>query len=126
LGLQVNEIVKRVKLVRSIIGSRPKLHLFAVANPLVVKEVRSLINSIDSSSASIAGAMKEVFRPIGGRINVNQNDQTLNCDCPVCTKHRGAIFLGGCRGSQNYYNTLRKIHNAYQLTHKLKRVLEEP
>jgi tRNA-guanine family transglycosylase len=120
LGLQPQEIISRVRTVREIIGEKAKLHLFAVSNPLVVKEVTKLVDSVDSSSASIAGAMKEVMKPSGGRFNVNRVDQTLTCECPVCSKFKGALFLHGKEGMQNYYNQLRKIHNAYQLTKILK------
>jgi tRNA-guanine family transglycosylase len=124
IGLQPEEIVRRVRLVRSLISNKAKLHLFAVANPLVIKEVKSLIDSVDSSSASIAGAMKEIMRPSGGRVNINHTEHIMNCGCPVCSKYKAAIFLSGGKGSQNYYNKLRKIHNAYQLAARLKKEIE--
>lgn len=125
LRLQPDEIIRRVRLVRNIISEQAKLHLFAVSNPIVIKEVKSLIDSVDSSSASIAGAMKEVMKPSGGRFNINRTDRTIKCDCPVCLKHRGVIFLQGSKGSQDYYNQLRKIHNAYQLTSRLRKICDE-
>ena len=121
LGLQPDEIVKRVCLVREIIGSKPKLHLFAVSNPCVISKVRHLIDSIDSSTASISGAMKEIMTPYGGRKNINKVKRRINCDCPVCKKYGGAIFLQGRKGKQNYYNQLRKVHNAYHLIKKLEK-----
>jgi tRNA-guanine family transglycosylase len=120
LGLQPREILGRVETVREIIGEKAKLHLFAVTNPLVVKEIAKLVDSVDSSSASIAGAMKEVMKPSGGRFNINRVDQTLRCECPVCSRFKGALFLHGKEGMQDHYNQLRKIHNAYQLTKILK------
>jgi len=124
IGLLPEEIIRRVKLVRGLIGSKANLHLFAVANPVVIKEVKSLINSVDCSSAGIAGAMKEVMKPTGGRVNINKAIEVVKCDCPVCCKYNAAIFLNGSRGFQNHYNKLRKIHNAYQLTTRLKKEVE--
>jgi tRNA-guanine family transglycosylase len=123
LALQPQEIVSRVQLVRRIIGKKPKLHLFAVSNPAVLQKVRTLVDSVDSSSASIAGAMKEIMRPDGGRKNINQDGWVMKCDCPVCLKYKGAIFLQGREGIQDYHNQLRKIHNAYQLLEKLRKVI---
>lgn len=120
VGLQPEEIVNRVRLVRSIIGEKPKLHLFAVSNPSVISKVKTLIDSIDSSTASISGAMKEIMTGAGTRRNINRVRENINCDCPVCNKYRGAIILYGKKGMQNYYNQLRKIHNAYQLIKKIK------
>ncbi|MEM2570057.1 MAG: hypothetical protein QXO15_12130 [Nitrososphaerota archaeon] len=125
VGLKPEEIVKRVRLVRSIIGDKPKLHLFAVSNPLVISKVKNLINSIDSSTASISGAMKEIMTVVGTRININKAYEDINCDCPVCSKYRGAIILYGKKGMQNYYNQLRKIHNAYQLIKRIKAICSE-
>lgn len=121
LGLQPDEIISRVRLVRNVIGEKPKLHLFAVSNPLVVNRVKTLIDSIDSSTASISGAMKEVMTPSGNRKNINKMFERMNCDCPVCRKYGGAIILHGKKGMQNFYNQLRKIHNAYQLIKKIQR-----
>jgi tRNA-guanine family transglycosylase len=123
LGLQPKEIIHRVRLVRSIIKEEAKLHLFAVSNALVIKKVKSLVDSVDSSSASIAGAMKEIIRPSGGRVNINYAKWMMKCDCPVCRKYRGAIYLQGREGTQNYYNQLRKIHNAYQLLRNLRQIV---
>lgn len=125
LGLQPKEIAHRVRLVRNIISKEAKLHLFAVTNPLVIKDVKSFVESVDSSSASIAGAMKEVMKPSGGRFNINRPDWTMKCECPVCRKYKGALFLHGKEGLQDHYNQLRKIHNAYQLTTSLKRICNE-
>jgi len=121
LGLQPHEIVSRVRLVRSVIGDEPKLHLFAVSNPQVLNSVKHLVDSIDSSTASISGAMKEVFDPSGGRKNINRMHK-IECDCPVCLKYGGAIFLQGREGLQNYYNQLRKVHNAYHLIKRLEKL----
>lgn len=123
-NLQPIEIVRRVKLVREIIGSKPKLHLFAVSNPEVLKKVKSLIDSIDSSTASIAGAMKEIIQPSGKRLYINNSKAKLKCNCPACINNKGAIFLQGNKGQQDHYNRLRKIHNAYQITTRLKEILE--
>lgn len=123
-GLQADEIESRVRLVRKILGNEPKLHLFAVSNSTVLKRVQSLVDSVDSSTASIAGAMKEIIKPSGGRNHINSARWTLKCDCPVCRKHKGAILLQGKRGTQNYYNQLRKIHNAYQLLFNISKVIE--
>ena len=123
LGLPPEEIIGRVRLVRKIIGNRPKLHLFAVSNPLVISRVKSLIDSIDSSTASISGAMKEVITPSGDRRHINKI-RRMSCGCPVCRKYGGAIFLHGKKGMQNFYNQLRKVHNAYQLIRKIRRCYE--
>jgi len=123
LGLQPQEIEFRVRLVRRILGKEPKLHLFAVSNLAVIQRVKGLIDSIDSSTASIAGAMKEIIKPSGKRSHINQANERLNCGCPVCAKHKGAIFLLGKEGTQNYYNQLRKIHNAYQLLTNLRQIV---
>jgi len=120
LGLRPEEIIKRVRLARKVIGNEPKLHLFAVSNPLVINRVKSLIDSIDSSTASISGAMKEVMTPSGNRRHINKMSRRMSCDCPVCRKYGGAIFLYGKKGMQNFYNQLRKVHNAYQLIRKIK------
>lgn len=119
-GLQPKEIVSRVRLVRKILGSLPKLHLFAVSNPSVIRKVKFLVDSVDSATASIAGAMKEIIKPSKGRSHIDHGDATIECKCPVCRKYKGAIFLQGKRGTQNYYNQLRKIHNAWQLIENLK------
>lgn len=122
--LQPVEIESRVRLVRKILGSEPKLHLFAVSSLTVIRKVKSFVDSIDSSTASIAGAMKEIIKPSGGRSHINHARWTLRCSCPVCRKHKGAILLLGKRGTQNYYNQLRKIHNAYQLLSNLRKVIK--
>jgi 7-cyano-7-deazaguanine tRNA-ribosyltransferase len=119
IGLSTEEVVKRVRLVREIIGDKPKLHLFAVSSPSVISKVKSMIDSIDSSTASVSGAMKDVITPDGRRINMNKVQGRLNCDCPVCRKHDGLVIVNGKKGMQNYYNQLRKVHNAYQLIKKL-------
>jgi len=123
LGLQPQEIELRVRLVRRILGKGPKLHLFAVCNMAIVSKVKGLIDSVDSSTASIAGAMKEIIKPDGKRSHINQAKETLDCECPICSKYKGAIFLLGKRGTQNYYNQLRKIHNAYQLLKNLRQIV---
>jgi tRNA-guanine family transglycosylase len=123
LGLQPNEIESRVQLVRKIIGNDPKLHLFAVSSLTVMRKVKSLVDSIDSSTASIAGAMKEIIKPSGGRSHINHGGWSLKCSCPICHEHKGAILLLGKSGAQNYYNQLRKIHNAYQLLFNLREAL---
>ena len=122
--IQPKEIEFRVRLVRKIIGDLPKLHLFAVSNPIVVRNVKFYVNSIDSSTASISGAMKEIMKPSGGRSHMDKIRKIEDCNCPVCRRHKGAIFLQGKRGSQNYYNQLRKIHNAYQLLTNLRQILQ--
>ena len=121
LGLPPEEIIKRVHLVREIIGDKPKLHLFAASNPVVLSKVRSMVDSVDSSTASISGAMKEVMMSNGRRVNMNKILGRIDCDCPVCSKHSGAIIIHGKKGMQNYYNQLRKVHNAYQLIKKLEK-----
>jgi len=123
LGLQPKEIEHRVKLVRSILGEKPKLHLFAVTSLTTLEKVRSFVDSIDSSTASVAGAMKEIIKPSGKRSHIDQNVE-LMCSCPVCKRYKGAIFLRGKEGTQNYYNKLRKIHNAYQLLENLRKVTD--
>jgi queuine/archaeosine tRNA-ribosyltransferase len=80
-----------------------------------------MVDSIDSSTASISGAMKEIIRPNGGRININKMQGRMNCDCPICRKHDEKIIMQGKRGMQNYYNQLRKIHNAYQIIKSLEK-----
>jgi len=122
LGLQPEEIVKRVRLVREIIGDKPKLHLFAVSNPVVLSKIKSMVDSIDSSTAGISGAMKEIMTPNGRRVNMNKMRERIDCDCPICSKHGGVIIIHGKKGMQNYYNQLRKIHNAYQLIKKLEKI----
>jgi tRNA-guanine family transglycosylase len=121
-GLQPQEIEFRVRLVREILGKKPKLHLFAVSNLIAVRRVKGLIDSIDSSTASVAGAMKEIIRPHGRRSHINRADEVPDCNCPICSTHKGAIFLLGREGKQNYYNQLRKIHNAYQLLASLRQI----
>jgi tRNA-guanine family transglycosylase len=121
LGLSPEEIIKRVRLVREIIGDKPKLHLFAAANSIVLSKVKSMIDSVDSSTASISGAMKEIVTPSGRRVNMNKMHKRVDCDCPICRKHGGAIIIHGKKGTQNYYNQLRKVHNAYQLIRRLEK-----
>jgi len=124
VGLQPVEIESRVRLVRKILGNEPKLHLFGVSGLAVIRKVKSLVDSLDSSTASIAGAMKEIIKPSGGRSHINHARWTLGCSCPVCRKHKGAILLLGKRGTQDYYNQLRKIHNAYQLLSNISEVIK--
>ncbi|MEM2914053.1 MAG: hypothetical protein QXH91_01435, partial [Candidatus Bathyarchaeia archaeon] len=112
-GLRPNEIEARVKLVREIIGESPKLHLFAVSSPNVIKRVGHLVDSVDSSTASVSGAMKELFLPSGRKHVDKIAEENLKCDCPVCSKHKGAIIMMGKQGTRSHYDRLRKIHNAY-------------
>jgi tRNA-guanine family transglycosylase len=123
--IQPKEIEYRVRLVRKLIGDPPKLHLFAVSSPSVVSALKSYVDSIDSSTASISGAMKEIMKPSGGRSHMDKIGKIEGCNCPVCQEYKGAIFLQGKRGSQNYYNQLRKVHNAYQLMNRLKKICSE-
>jgi len=123
--IQPKEIEYRVRLVRKLIGDLPKLHLFAVSSPTVVSALKFYVDSIDSSTASISGAMKEIMKPSGGRSHMDKIGKIEGCNCPVCQGYKGAIFLQGKRGSQNYYNQLRKIHNAYQLMNKIKKICRE-
>jgi len=120
--LRPSEIISRVRIVREIIGEKPKLHLFGVSKPEVVKQIKSLVDSIDSSTASIAGAMKELIHS-SGRRHIDRVKNSLRCNCPVCHQYRGAVLLIGKKGSQKYYNQLRKIHNTYQLLKELRKAL---
>jgi len=124
--IQPKEIEYRVRMVRKLIGDAPKLHLFAVSSPSVVGALKFFVDSIDSSTASISGAMKEIMKPSGGRSHMDKIGKIEGCNCPVCQEYKGAIFLQGKRGSQNYYNQLRKVHNAYQLMNRLKKICSEP
>ena len=116
-----SEIIKRVKLVRKIIGWTP-LHLFGVS-PLRVNKTReleeifSLVDSFDSSTPVRAGAVKEFFDPEDhARKHINYIRQSSKaCDCPVCKRFPYAINLMGLKGRQKRYNRLRAIHNAHQL-----------
>jgi len=123
VGLHPNEIISRARLVREIIGDGPKLHLFAVSNLEVIKKVKSFVDSVDSSTASIAGAMKEIIRPSGRRVHINKAFKQ-KCSCPVCNKHKGAIFVLGKVGTQNYFNQLRKVHNAFQLLRNIRAIID--
>ena len=116
------EIEKRVHLIRKIIGEKPKLHLFAVSSLNTLKKIKNLVDSVDSSTASIMGAMKEVIDPVGRRMHINKFKYMPECDCPVCKQRKGVIFLMGKRGSHIHYNKLRKIHNAYQIISKIKNI----
>jgi len=123
-GLQPAEIEYRVRLVRKILGTRPKLHLFAVSSLTVVRRIKAFVDSIDSSTPGIAGAMKEIIGYSGKRYHIDQVNGVGRCLCPVCQKQKGAILLFGKMGARNYYNQLRKIHNAYQLLTNLRQVLQ--
>jgi tRNA-guanine family transglycosylase len=125
IGLKPQEIEFRVRLVRDVLGREPKLHLFAVSGIEVVKRVKFLVDSLDSSTASIAGAMKEVICSTGKRRHMDNIKQPLECKCPVCQSHRGKVLLMGKEGSWNYYNKLRKIHNAYNLIQNIKKATED-
>lgn len=118
-----SEISKRVRVVRKIIGKKPKLHLFGT-NPMKIVEdtecrkILSGINSSDSSSPMRAGIVKEIFDPEAReRKHINYAHKiSKTCGCPVCRKFPYEIGLGGLKGRQRRYNRLRAIHNAYWLT----------
>ena len=123
-GLQPEEIQMRVRLVRSAIGYQPKLHLFAVSSPAIIRAVKDTVDSVDASTPGISGAMKEVFLNGGKRRHIDRVRSVPRCQCPVCQDKKGAILLLGKRGYQNYYNKLRKLHNAFQLLSSIRQSLE--
>ena len=117
------QISQRVQIVRNIIGNEAKLHLFAVTRSDVLREVKHSVDSTDSSTPGIAGAMKEVFLEEGQRKHIDKIS-SFNCDCTVCRKFKGSVTIMGKEGKRNYYNKLRKVHNAYHLIGSLKKVTD--
>ena len=121
--LEPSTLFHRFKLVRKIIGKKPKLHLFGV-NPLrmsgskKLEKIFSLVDSVDSSTPIQAGIVKELLDPNDKiRKHINHISQLSEvCDCPVCRKFPYEINLIGIKGSKRRYNRLRAIHNAYWLT----------
>jgi len=118
----VPEIVKRVKLIRKIIGRKPKLHLFGVSLLRAeqmdeLRKIMHLVDSFDSSSAIRAGMVKEFYNPADRkREHINYFRFSGKCDCPVCKRFPFRIGLLGVKGYQRRYDRLRAIHNAYWLT----------
>lgn len=121
-GLPAHIIIERVHLVRRIIGDRPKLHLFAVTRIDAIRELKKCVDSVDSSTAGIAGAMKELILGTGKRRHIDELD-SFECNCPVCKRYKGSVTIMGKEGKRNYYNKLRKIHNAYHLLSSIKKAL---
>ena len=120
-----SEVVKRMKLVRRIIGRKPKLHVFGVSPPRVdqdqiegLKEVFDLVDSFDSSSPVRAATVKEVIDPVSRkREHIDYvSELSSNCDCPICEQFPNRVRLLGLRGSRKQYTRLRAIHNAYWIT----------
>jgi len=68
--------------------------------------------------------MKEVFLEKGQRKHIDELD-SLDCDCPVCKKFKGSVTIMGKEGKRNFYNKLRKIHNAYHLIGSLKEAINQ-
>lgn len=118
----IPEIVKRVKLVRKIIGRKPKLHVFGVSllraeQTDEQRKIMHLVDSFDSSSAIRAGIVKEFYNPTNcKREHINYFGFSGKCDCPVCKRFPFRIGLLGVKGYQRRYDRLRAIHNAYWLT----------
>lgn len=116
----IEEILKRVNIVRKFIGESPKLHLFGV-NPIkfienmISNELSLGIDSVDCSSPIRAGIVKEFIDPFDlTRKNID-NFRNI-CDCPICRQFPYGKYLIGIKGNQRKYNIFRAIHNAYWLT----------
>ena len=117
----IPEIVKRVKLVRKIIGRKPKLHVFGVSllrakQMKELKKIAHFIDSFDSSSAIRAATVKELYNPADHkREHINHFGFLGECRCPACKRFPSRMGLLGLRGYQRKYDRLRAIHNAYWL-----------
>jgi len=120
----LSEIMARIKIVREIIGPKPKLHLFGV-NPLkFLKEVSTndlfyKVDSLDCSSPIRAGVVKEFLDPATLE-RVHIDEASTECSCPVCRKYQSFISLIGLNGKMRLNNKIRAIHNAYWYTKSVK------
>jgi len=122
IGVPVSEIVRRVSLVRDIIGLRPKLHLFGISNIPALRMIADKVDSFDSSTPTKAAAFKEIVTKNIKRQHVDAGHLTY-CQCPICRMNPSVLpAKGEAKGERKRFNTLRAIHNAYTITEYVRRL----
>jgi tRNA-guanine family transglycosylase len=114
---QVDEIKRRVRIVRKHIGLEPLLHLFGVSPLTLYREKYDnigvhRIDSVDSSAPILAGVAREVLNTDSyERDHIYKNQGA--CTCPVCIKYPSNRYMNGLEGRKRLNNRIRAIHNAY-------------
>jgi len=116
IGVPANEIIRRVSLVRKIIGPRPRLHLFGISNIPALRIIAGKVDSFDSSTPTKAAAFKEIVTNNIERQHVDTSH--LNrCQCPICKMNPSVLPVKeDAKGERKRFNTYRAIHNAYAIT----------
>jgi hypothetical protein len=116
-------IINVVRAVRDVLGGRVHLHLFGVGGLNMLREVASLVDSIDVSTPAIAAGKKEVLIPSGnGIIRVKVNSMSgismLKERLESTNDSIESLLIGRILNAESLKEENRSVmlYNAYVLT----------